>query len=244
MQHIFSFFFVLFLFFTQLEGKLIVLKTPDQTLSIVQKYLPKNPIILEAGAFDGNDSIRMAKKWVNGTIHCFEPIPDLYEQLEINIKNWNNIYSHQLAIGEHEGIIDMYVSELVENPGKTFASSSLLPPKHHLTYAPYVEFPKSIKVATTTFDLWAEKHCIPSVDFLWLDMQGYELNALQASPKILDTVKVILTEVEFVEAYKGQYLFKDMKKFLEKKGFTLIAIDKREIWFGDALFVRTNLLKL
>jgi len=73
---------------------------------------------------------------------------------------------------------------------------------------------------------------------MWLDMQGYELNALKACSAILKTVKVILTEVEFVEAYEGQYLFVEVKQWLEQQGFTMIARTAYPHWFADALFVR------
>jgi len=73
---------------------------------------------------------------------------------------------------------------------------------------------------------------------MWLDMQGYELNALMAAPGILSTVRVIVTEVEFVEAYEGQYLFDDIKLFLENRGFKFLGLVANYGWCGDALFVR------
>lgn len=75
---------------------------------------------------------------------------------------------------------------------------------------------------------------------LWLDLQGAELLALNSSPKILNTVSVILTEVEFVEAYTNQAQFKEFTKWLRTKGFKLVGINHSNIWFGDALFVRDN----
>ena len=73
---------------------------------------------------------------------------------------------------------------------------------------------------------------------MWLDLQGMEYEALKSSPKILATVKAILLEVEFVEAYKGQILFKDIKKWLESENFKMVALNHKPTWFGDALFVR------
>jgi len=94
----------------------------------------------------------------------------------------------------------------------------------------------------TTFDAWAKDHAVDHIDFMWLDMQGYELHALKASPNILKTVKVILTEVEFVEAYEGQYLSYDIKDWLEKNGFVMIAQNISAGWYGDMLFVRNDVL--
>ena len=133
----------------------------------------------------------------------------------------------------------MYVSEEPNRPNIPSQSSSLLAPKDHLKYSS-TQFKKEIEVQTITIDEWASQKGVDHIDLMWLDMQGYELNALKASPNILKTVKAILTEVEFVEAYKGQFQFKEVKEWLEGQGFTMVAENFGTYgnWFGDALFVR------
>jgi len=82
------------------------------------------------------------------------------------------------------------------------------------------------------------KNNVDRIDFLWLDMQGYEPLMLQSSKKILKTVKVIYTEVNHKELYKGAILYPEFKQWLEKQGFTLVkTCFPFEDW-GDALFVR------
>lgn len=207
-------------------------------LDYIKPYLPEDPIILEAGAFDGHDSVRMANFWPKGQIHAFEPIPELYKKLT-NISIFRpTIQFYPVALGDKFGTMPMYLSAYDTAPGVVSASSSLLPPKDHLIHAPEVLFNKVIDVPVTTIDLWAQQHGIDHVDFLWLDMQGYEQFAIMAAPKILSTVRVILTEVEFVEAYKGQYLFEDIKLFLEDHGFKFIGLVSNYGWCGDALFIR------
>jgi hypothetical protein len=46
--------------------------------SLIATYLPANPTIVEAGAHIGVDTVQMSKRWPRGTIHAFEPIPDLF----------------------------------------------------------------------------------------------------------------------------------------------------------------------
>jgi hypothetical protein len=141
------------------------------------------------------------------------------------------------------GTAKMYVSEFKNGPNFPSQSSSLLEPKEHLHYSPHVVFPKTVIVPITTFDHWAQENSIDHIDFMLLDMQGYELNALMASPNIVRTVKVILTEIEFVEAYKNQFLFDEIKHWLEGQGFVMIAKSDIYGWCGDALFVRKELVK-
>lgn len=40
---------------------LLTFKNSEDILKIVEKYLPEDPVIIEAGAFKGEDSAKMAK---------------------------------------------------------------------------------------------------------------------------------------------------------------------------------------
>merc|ERR1711924_266039 len=57
------------------------------------------------------------------------------------------------------------------------------------------------------------------IDFLKLDVQGYELAVLEGAEKTLQKALVIHTEVEFVEMYQKQPLFADVDQFLRRAGF-------------------------
>jgi len=116
-----------------------------------------------------------------------------------------------------------------------------------LSYAAWVSFQGTEVVQVTTLDQWAAEYGVQNIDLLWLDMQGSELQALKAAPKLLSGVSVILTELEFVEAYEGQPLYLEVKAWLEEQGFVLIGgnfdFPKNPAqWFGDGLFVRRELL--
>ncbi len=214
-------------------------RTNADALTMIAPLLPKNPVIIEAGAWNGVDSVNLANFWKQGHVHCFEPIPELYNTVVENIKNHNNISSYQIALADKEGEADFYVSSSESAPNSPSASSSLLAPERHLVEFPNIIFKKKINVQTTTLDRWAENNKIDHIDFIWLDTQGSELSILKNAPKILKTVKAILTEVEFIEAYKNQPLFSDVKAWMQAHGFRLAALHLGCDWYGDALFVRS-----
>lgn len=212
---------------------------------IFKKYLPDNPIIIEAGAFKGDDTIKMAQAWPQGTIYAFEPMPEIFAQLYSNTQAYDNIYPVQLALGDRTGTAQFWPSEHPTKKGAFTQASSLLPPKERLTWS-NIPFAAPIAVQTITLASWACKEQLEHIDFLWLDVQGYELPVMQASEAFITTITLIYTEVHFVEAYKGQALYHEVKTWLELIGFTLIGKDfgdQPKWFFGNALFINNRALQ-
>ncbi len=216
--------------------------------SLLKNLLPTNPVILEAGALTGNTAKQMAKLWPDSEIHTFEPVPEHYANLVKNTSSFKNIITYPLALSDRQGTATFFVSERTTKPGKPSASGSLLSPKEHLNFSKSVVFPTQIAVTTTTIDLWVKEKMISKIDLMWLDMQGHELAALQHATTILPSVKLVYMEVEFVEAYEGQALYRDVKNWMALNGFEPIALDfdetqalsrsstKKGRWYGNVLF--------
>jgi FkbM family methyltransferase len=188
--------------------------------SLIATYLPANPTIVEAGAHIGVDTVQMSKRWPRGTIHAFEPILDLFSQLQSNTAKRKNVCCYPMALGKETGAAKMFVSS-----GRSDASSSLFPPKAHVTYHPDILFETEIQVPTITLDHWAAEQGIKKIDFLWLDLQGYELAVLKTATAVLATVQAIYTEVNLDETYAGVALYPELRQWLEVYGFKVIRED-------------------
>ncbi len=213
-------------------------KKPDNPFSIsksiLKKYLTSNPVMIDCGAHIGADSIELARIFPKGKVHSFEPVPFIYKQLQKNSKKFPNINCYPIALSNEDGYAQIQISE-----GGSDASSSLLIPKEHLIDHKEVLFKESLKVKTETLDTWAEKNNILRIDFLWLDMQGFEMQMLKASTKVLPTVKVIFTEVSIKETYEGVILYNEYRSWLESIGFTMeIEMIPKASDQGNVLFVR------
>ncbi len=219
-------------------------------LAFASRYLPTNPVIIEAGGHIGSDSVTIAQFWPSGQLYSFEPVPELFQQLCLRTSGFSNTKCYQQALSDRTGMATFYLAEYAGNKNHKCGSSSLLPPKEHLDYDPGVSFPSIINIEITTLDDWAREAGIDKVDFMWLDMQGYELNMIKVS-EIAKHADVIYMEVEFVEAYAGQYLWKDVKSWMQSNNFLLVAIDFNEKlipqylktkkrYFGNAMFVNKS----
>lgn len=213
-----------------------------EALAHIAPLLPQNPIIVEAGAFQGHDTLRMAARWPLGSIHAFEPVTELYTKLVAATATFSNIHCYNLALSTHDGTAMFYQSEKPNKPGVPSQAGSLHKPKERLAHSP-IQFPSTIQVHTVTLDSWASQNAIDHVDCLWLDMQGHELSVLKASPQIVKTVQVIWCEVSFIESYEGLPLMPEVKAWIESQGFQEVGRDfenQTDWFFGNILFYRTE----
>lgn len=212
----------------------------NQTITILKQFLPTNPIIVEAGAFNGGDTKKMSATWPDGTIHAFEPVPEIYELLLKNTHEYQNIHYYPYALSNKNGTELFYVSEHPENPGVASQAGSLHKPKDRLTVSPLI-FPRTITVPTIALHSWAAQHNIAHIDLLWLDTQGHELAILQAAQPLLDSIHVVLAEVSFIESYYDQPTLHDLISWMEQQGFKHVGSDfdnTTKNFFGNVLFVR------
>ncbi len=205
--------------------------------SVLQKYLPKNPIVIDCGAHDGSDTLELAKI-LKGNVFAFEPVDSIYSKLVGRVSGTKGIKTFKLALSNKNGRQKFFVSD-----GASDASSSLLEPKEHLKDHEDTFFSEVIDVDTKTLDSWANENGIEKVDMLWLDMQGFEMEMLKESRVILKTVSVIHTEVSVKETYKSVPDYREFRTFLEEKGFSVVFEAIPTGWdMGNVLFVRKSLL--
>ena len=91
-----------------------------------------------------------------------------------------------------------------------------------------------------------------NADFIKLDIQGGELDALIGSKKTLNKTLGLEIEVEFQHIYKNQPLFNKVFEFLASKDFAFIDFTRLVRWernnlysfngqciWGDSIFLRT-----
>ena len=203
----------------------------------IKQFLPKNPIIVDAGAHFGYDSIDWAKILPKSKIYAFEPIPDVFKKLQQLTKFNKQITCLQLALSNSNGQAKMYTSS-----GESDGSSSLLKPKDHLIDHPNVVFNEQCEVETITLDDWAKSKNIEKVDFMWLDMQGAELSMLMASTQILPTIKAVHMEVSLKETYENVPQYPQVRKWMEQNGFQVKIEAIPSGWdMGNVLFIRDHI---
>ena len=198
--------------------------------------LPENPVILEAGASRGMDTVQFASLWPKGAIHAFEPEPSTFGILTRETGAFANVTCYQLALADQSGTASFHVSSRGDDHGAT-DSSSLLKPLDIAKDLFHLDFPNEVTVQTRTLADFMREHAIDHIDLMWLDMQGMEINCLMASREVLHQVDRIYMEVCLQPLYEGAKLYPEVRAIMQSLGFTPVREFLNRIQ-GDVLFER------
>ncbi len=130
-------------------------------------------------------------------------------------------------------------------------SSAFIPDENFINKFPYPErfkIQSTITIETSTLD---DVITDQEIDFIKLDIQGAEIDALKGLEKNLEKCLGLELEVEFSSIYKDQPLFGAVDQHLKHKGFEFIDFTNICRWerknlnsygqavFGDGLWLRT-----
>ncbi len=221
---------------SQFEGSF-----PDwelKRLELISLFLPSNPVILDAGAHYGNETIAMARRWVDGKIYAMEPNPHAFEILSNAVSEIDSILCYPFALSDRSGKAPFYVchGSSGDNPIYEHASSLLKPsPSMEIHYkGPMVQ------AECKNLDEWLREMNLDRIDFLNLDLQGSELQVLKASPKTLSMVAAIQIHTYFYPFRVGMAAYPDVRAFLESHGFKLLSHWYREGLEGIAIFIKNT----
>jgi FkbM family methyltransferase len=205
----------------------------------IAKYVPADAVIVEAGAHDGSTTVEMASFWPKSTIHAFEPVSSAAAEVRRKVAGFGErVQCHQIALGDADSFMDMHVSG-DGSAGACQSSSLLAPTNAQMREFPAIPFGTKERVRVRSLDSWAEESGLGSVDFMWLDMQGYELVALAGAKRVLARVSAIHMEVSNVQLYEGAALYPAVRRAMAAWGFEPVI----EAFFrvsGNVLFARRS----
>jgi FkbM family methyltransferase len=204
-------------------GERLTQPVPEIPFSAAVPFLPDDPVIIEAGASTGMDLADLLHVWPAATVHAFEPEPGAYSELRARAATLDGVHTWPLALGRENGDITLNVSHGTNGT----LSSSLLEPTITLEAHPGDTFDQ-VRVQQQTLSSWAAANTIERVDFLALDMQGFEHAALDASRDILRRASVVLSETFLVPMYEGAATVDQLQALLSSEGF--VILETRVYW--------------
>ncbi|SFT41921.1 methyltransferase, FkbM family [Algoriphagus locisalis] len=198
-------------------------------IRLIRKNLRKNPDkflkevsgVVHIGANSGQE--RGLYRIYQLDVIWIEPIPEVFEQLIDNLKDFKNQRAFQALVTDFDN--KKYEFHIANNNG---GSSSILDLKQHKDIWPEVHYTKNVELKSTTLTTLFKKEYIDLKNYqaLIMDTQGSELHVLQGSLPILNNFKFIKLEVPDFESYEGCCQLSDIKHFMAEHGYKEFSRNK------------------
>ncbi|MBL6886952.1 MAG: FkbM family methyltransferase [Candidatus Poseidonia sp.] len=186
-------------------------------LDVIEPLLTKQDIVFDVGTNIGTIANWLANRTQH--VHGFEPHPANIEMTrdQIEIRKAKNITLSQLALGSEPGILQLHVKSFHghHSLGDTAAS-------------PTVE---KIDVEVDTVDRYCLTHGIERIDFLKIDVEGFEDAVLQGSTSMLKnhSIGFVLFELRHSILASVDKHSKDIFTPLTENGYSVFTLDGRTL---------------
>ena len=198
--------------------------------NIQEKYNMDIEGIIHIGAHRGQE----ISDYIDGGIQdiiLFEPLTANFQILAENLAEMNaNISGHQVALGNEEKRVTMYLSNNEQ------MSSSILRPMKHIQNHPTVLFEGTEEVDMMRLDSYSDE--TEEFNFINMDVQGYELEVLKGGTETLNHIDYVYCEVNRDEVYENNAYIEELDEYLANYDMDRVeTVWSGGIW-GDALYIR------
>lgn len=193
-------------------------------------------VFLDVGAHVGETALALASAFPGATIHAFEPITAIYQQLTQNCRRFPGIICHHLALGNEtaERRIALISGDVACTENQVSRTADARTPD---------ALCDTIKI--NRLDDFCQSHRIGKIALLKTDTEGFELEVFKGALGTLrqSLVQSILVEVTFWKNNPQHVLYDDVCALLQPLGFELGGFydhgykqDTGRMWYTNAFF--------
>jgi len=192
---------------------------------VAQNVNPK--VILDIGANIGITAIWMAKQFPDAEIYCFEPVKDNFDILLKNISNYPNIKAYQFALGDKNGVVDIFADTDITNQGG-FSIFSRDSDSHNTGTEREPITQIEIRKASDALDEVGAK----KADIIKIDTEGSEYDILISLPEtLLSDTQWIMGELHGIKnfetlTYLDNWFTIGLNKRLKSNLFQFFALNR------------------
>ncbi len=178
------------------SGELYIMKKLKKEL--------ENGVIFDIGAHVGDWSSSLINEYsdLNYILYMFEPSVKTYNKLIENIDESKNKKCHNIGFGDKEEVLTIHYDSVDQGNASILSKNTKY----------------SEEVNITTIDSFCIQNDIKCVDFIKMDVQGYEYNILEGASDFLASGKIKFIQFEFDEPnIENRMFFRDFWNLLNDK---------------------------
>ena len=197
------------------------------------------PTIFDIGANVGESVDSLKSFFPNSIVHSFEPNISSYKLLSLHCKGYSNVYTYNQGLGSSVSDLIFYSNEY------PFLSSFLEGGRY--SYGKILN-QSLLNIQSSDSILYESNEISPNI--IKIDVQGFELEVLRGSSRLLQSKSVDLIHIEltYSEMYVNQPSFLEIINLLLSHEYVFVGIYRQHfqdnvLSWADALFASKYLLK-
>lgn len=176
-------------------------------------------ILFDVGANTG--SFSLISKFLDCHSYAFEPQSDIYQILKSNVEI-NKLQSNTtlIKVALSDDTMETSLNLQVPFGNRGLASVGNLAEN---------DFSHFEEVDVNSIDNIAKQYSIKKVDFIKIDVEGFELKVLNGAKNVLKSHQPELL-IEYSKTYQCGYSPKKLIEFLKNKGYTLKVLNSEDLF--------------
>jgi FkbM family methyltransferase len=170
--------------------------------------------VVDIGANIGQFALVARAAFPHATLHCFEPLPDCFQQLQKHLGKRPGVILHNVALGARAE-----TRAMIRNPYSPSSSLLEMAPSHVRAF-PFTAGGERVPVSVSTLDAELAGQGIEEPVLLKIDVQGTEDRVIAGGRSILTRTAVAIIETSFEPLYAGQLLFDEIQEVMRGLRFS------------------------
>lgn len=188
-------------------------------LRIIQECIKPHSVVFDVGASIGEWSQSVINYVKPIKLYSFEPIPDVFMQLERNLRQQGATLTRialSNTVGTHTFVYYQRNTQTAELSG--FFQRPLVEERCNIQ-------PTFLTVQTDTIDHFCYEQDVKEIDFLKIDTEGAELLVLQGAQNMLKENRIKLIQFEYGGTYQdAKATLYEVYQLLTKNGYSVFRI--------------------
>jgi len=198
-------------------------------IKIIEDFIKSSDVVFDIGAYVGEWSGEVLKRYPNVKIHQFEPVEKSFTLLSQNYENQVNsgqVIQNNSLISNIEKTVPFYYYESLPVMSTMYRRPEEV--EKHLYITPIVVEKHSI-----TLDSYCLQKQIEHIDFIKIDVEGDEYNVLQGAENLLENNHINCIQFEYGGCYLDSGVtLKEVFEYLTNKKykvfkFTILNPDRQ-----------------
>lgn len=193
-------------------------------MALARSWVRPGQVVLDIGANAGYFARRFGR-WVEpgGRVLAFEPNREIFPLLASNLRGCPAVECHNLGLSDTPARMPFFVA------GTNHATGSLVPGYSRSSeWEPEKAHVRELSVELVQGDAFLESRGVRQVNFIKLDVEGWELPVLRGLRQTLDRSPEMTLTVELRPLSQRMAGFEpgELCQFLREAGFSLFELDE------------------